>query len=68
MNPLAILYRPEDERIHAGRERQFLRRERSALRRLTLLEALTNWGTVASDAEVAAHDARVAAAEKELMA
>ena len=67
MNRLTILYAPEPAHIATARERQFLRRERSALRRLTLLEALTNWGTVASDAEVAAHDARVAAAEKELM-
>ena len=68
MNKLAILYREDPPAIATARERQFLRRERSALRRLTLLEALTNWGTVASDAEVAAWDLQRAAAEKELMA
>lgn len=54
--------------IQRARERQFLRRVRSAptLRRLTWLEAQTAAGGVASDAEVAAWDRRVAAAREEL--
>ena len=48
------------ERILQGRERQHWRRARCNLRRLTWLEAQTAYGAVASDAEVAAWDARLA--------
>lgn len=68
MNRLRILYHPEPECIQQARERQTWRAQRCNLRRLTWLEAQTAWGAVATDGEVAAWDARVAAAERELMA
>ena len=68
MNPLTTLYAPEPAHIAAGRERQFLARQPvlhgHAPGRLAWLEA--DAGT-ASDADVREWDARVAAAERELM-
>ena len=69
MNSLRILYAPDPDRIATARERQFLARVRAVptLRRLTLLEAWTAGGVVASDGEVGDWDRRVERACGELM-